>query len=28
LTFALTGTAPSGSASINLNGVSCTLTPN
>lgn len=28
LTFTLTGTAPSGSASINLNGVSCTLTPN
>ncbi|HUC78968.1 MAG TPA: hypothetical protein VMQ58_01875 [Candidatus Saccharimonadales bacterium] len=27
LTFTLTGTAPSGSASINLNGVSCTLTP-
>ena len=27
LTFTLAGTAPSGSASINLNGVSCTLTP-
>ena len=27
LTFTLAGTAPSGAASINLNGVSCTLTP-
>ena len=27
LTFTLTGTAPSNSASINLNGVTCTLTP-
>jgi len=28
LTFTLTGTAPSSSASINLSGVTCTLTPN